>query len=77
MKEDFADGVSNKCDGSEDWCGLKRKLLDVVSEVCGCTKNKPRHFKTWRWNKDVDLKGYGKRARMTKIGRNIVRQKRC
>ena len=29
MKEDFADGVSNKCDGSEDWCRLKRKLLGV------------------------------------------------
>ena len=28
MKEEFGVGV-NKCDGNEDWCGLKRKLLDV------------------------------------------------
>ena len=33
VKEEFAEGVNNKCDGNEDWCGLKRKLLDVVSEV--------------------------------------------
>ena len=38
VKEEFAEGVNNKCDGNEDWCGLKRKLLDVASEVCG----KPR-----------------------------------
>ena len=37
MIEEFAEGL-NKCDGNEDWCGLKRKLLDVVSEVCGYTK---------------------------------------
>ena len=36
-------------------CGLKRKLLDVASEVCGYTKDKPRHFETWWWNKDVDV----------------------
>ena len=28
----------------EDWCGLKRKLLDVAREVCGYTKGKPKHF---------------------------------
>ena len=39
----------------ENWCGLKRKLLDVTSEVCGYTKGKPRHFETWWWNKDVDV----------------------
>ena len=41
MKEEFVKGVHNKCDGYEDWCGLKRKLLDVASEVCGYTKGKP------------------------------------
>ena len=47
VKEEFVEGVNNKCDGNEDWCGLKRKLLDVASEDCGYTKGKPRHFKTW------------------------------
>ena len=31
VKEEFAEGVNNKCDGNEDLCGLKRKLLDVAS----------------------------------------------
>ena len=31
VKEEFAEGVDNKCDGNEDLCGLKRKLLDVAS----------------------------------------------
>ena len=31
VKEEFAEGVNNKCDGNEDLCGLKRKLLDVPS----------------------------------------------
>ena len=44
VKEEFADRVNNKCDGNEDWCSLKRELLDVVSEVCGYTKDKPNHF---------------------------------
>ena len=61
VKEEFAEGVNNKCDGNEDWCGLKRKLLDVVSEVCGCTKGKPRHFETWWWNEDVDVAACRKR----------------
>ena len=43
-KEGFAEGVNYKCDGNEDWCGLKRKLLDIASEVSGYTKGKPRHF---------------------------------
>ena len=33
MKEEFATEFKNKYDGNEDWYGLKRKLLDVVSEV--------------------------------------------
>ena len=44
VKEEPAEGVKNKCDGNEDWCGLKRKLLNVVSEVCGYIKGIPRHF---------------------------------
>ena len=40
VKEEFAEGLN---DGNEDWYGLKRKLLDV-SEVCGYTKGKRRHF---------------------------------
>ena len=28
VKEEFAKGVNNKCDGNKDWCGLKRKLLN-------------------------------------------------
>ena len=31
VKKEFAAGVNNKCDGNEDWCGLKRKLIDVAS----------------------------------------------
>ena len=42
------------CDGNES-CGLKGKLLDVASNVCGYTKDKSRHFETWWWNKDVDV----------------------
>ena len=30
MKKEFAEGCNNKCDGNEDWCGLKRKFLDVA-----------------------------------------------
>ena len=41
----FAEGVNIKYDGNEDCCGLKRKL-NVVSEVCGYTKDLPRHFET-------------------------------
>ena len=43
-KEEFAEGVKGKCNDNEDWCGLKRNLLDVASKVCGYTKGKPRHF---------------------------------
>ena len=55
VKEEFAEGVINKCDGNENWCGLKTKLLDVGSEVCGYTKGKPRQFETCWQNKDVDV----------------------
>ena len=55
VKEKFAEGVNNKCDSNEDWCGLKIKLLDVASEVCGYTKGKSRHIETWWWNIDVDV----------------------
>ena len=47
VKEGFAEGVNNKIDGNEDWCSLKRKLLDVASDACGYAKAKPRHFETW------------------------------
>ena len=60
VKEEFAEGVNNKCDGNEDWCGLKRKLLDVVSEVCGYTKSKPKHGEMWS-NEDVDVAVYRKK----------------
>ena len=61
VKEEFAEGVNNKCDRNEDWCGLKRKLLDVANDVCSYTKSKPRHFETWWWNKDVDVAVYRKK----------------
>ena len=55
VKEEFAEAVNNKCHDNEDWCSLKRKLLDVASEVCGYTKTKLRHFEKQWWNKDVDV----------------------
>ena len=80
VKEEFAKGVSNKCDGNEDWCGLKRKLLDVASEVCGYTKGQPRNFEIKIWMKlfveRESYLGFGSRAVMRKIGRNILRQKK-
>ena len=47
MKKEFAEGANNKCDGNEDWWVLKRKWLDVASEVCDYTKGKTRHFEMW------------------------------
>ena len=84
MKNEFAKGVNNKCDGNEDQCGLKRKLLDVASEVCGYTKGKPvilkrgGGIKVWMWLRleRESYLGFGKRVRMRKIGKNIVRQKK-
>ena len=55
LKEEFTDGVNNKCDGNEDWYDLKSKLLNVAGEVCGYTKGKPRYSETRWWNKDVDV----------------------
>ena len=80
MKEEFAEGVNSKCDGNEDWCGLKRKLLDVASEVCGYSKGRPRHFDTWWWKKDVDVAMCRKREsfRIWKQNRNEEdRKKYC
>ena len=71
-----------KNDGNEDWYDLKRKSLDVASEVCGYSKGKSRHFEMWWWIKYVDVAvcrksylGFGNRVRMRKIGRNIMWQK--
>ena len=83
VKEEFAEGVSSKCDGNEDWCGLKRKLLlDVASEVGGYTSGKPRHFKTRWWNRNVGVAvcrkiylGFSNGVRMRKIGRNMRQNK--
>ena len=64
VKEKFDEGVNYKCHGNEsneDWCCLKRKLLNVASEVCGYTKGKLKHFETWWWNKDVDVVACRKR----------------
>ena len=33
MKKEFAERVNDKYDGNKHLCGLKRKLLDVMSEV--------------------------------------------
>ena len=55
VKKEFAEGVNNKCDGNEDWCGLKRKLLDVAIEVCVILKANPGIWKSSWWNKDMDV----------------------
>ena len=55
MKEEFAEGAKNKCDGNDDWCGLKRQLLYVTSEVSCYTIGKTRHFEIWWWNEDMDV----------------------
>ena len=54
LKERLTEGVNSKCEGHEDWCDLKRKLLDVAGEVCHYTKCKPRHSEMWWRNKNVD-----------------------
>ena len=84
LKEEFDDGVNNKCDGNEDWYDLKSKLLDVASEVCGYTKDKPilklgGGTKMWMWLcvERGSYLGFGDRVGMRKIGRNIARQKKC
>ena len=55
VKEKFAERVNNICDGNEDSYGLKRKLLDVASEIWDYTKGKPKYSETWWWNKNVDV----------------------
>ena len=84
VKEELAEGVNNKCDGNGDWCGLKRKLLDVASEVCGYTKANPDilkrggGIKMWMWvcvERESYLR-FGNRGGIRKIGRNIVIQKK-
>ena len=76
-------GLTTNVNGNEDWCGLKRKLLDVASEVCGYTKGKPRYFEMWcggikKWILlCLERKRYLRFGnRMRKIERNIVRQKK-
>ena len=34
VKEELGEGISNKCDGDEDYYDLTKKLLDVASETC-------------------------------------------
>ena len=72
VKEELSEGVNNKCDGNEDWCELKRKLLDVMCKVCDCRKGNPRHFEMWWWKKDVDVAFCRKRElfRIWKRSRN-------
>ena len=91
VKEECAEGVKNKCEGYEGWFDLKRKLLDVASEVCGYSKGKSKHFKNvkanpnilktwWWWNKDVDVVVCRKREllRIWKQSRNEEdRKKYC
>ena len=30
VKEEFAKGVNNKCDGNNDWCSLKKKVVSML-----------------------------------------------
>ena len=59
---------------------FEKKSLDVASEVCGYTKDKPKHFETWWRNKDVDVAVCRKRElfRIWKQSRNEEdRKKYC
>ena len=83
MKEEFAEGVNNKCDGNEDWRSLKRKLLDVSSEICGYTKGnlsflkRGGRIKMWMWVcVERELFRIWNIVAMKKLGRNILRQKK-
>ena len=84
LKEEFAERVNNKCEGNEDWCGLKRKLLDVAIKFCGYTKDNPDilkrvgGIKTWirLCVERESYLGFGSTVGMRKIDRNIVRQKK-
>ena len=73
-------GLTANVIGNEDCCGLKRKLLDVTSEVCGYIKDKLRHFETWWLNKDVNMAVCRKRGlfRISKESQNEEgREKYC
>ena len=83
MKEEFAEGVNNKCDGNEDWRSLKRKLLDLSSEVCGYTKGnlsflkRGGRIKMWMWLcVERELFRIWNIVAMKKLGRDILRQKK-
>ena len=53
-------------------------MLNVASEVCVYTKDKPRHFETWWWNKYVDVAVCRKRElfRIWKHRRNEENRKK-
>ena len=84
LKEEFAERVNNKSEGNEDWCGLKRKLLDVAIKFCGYTKDNPDilkrvgGIKTWirLCVERESYLGFGSTVGMRTIERNIVRQKK-
>ena len=77
VKEEFPEEVNNKCGDNEDWCGLKRKLLDAEWSLW-YTKDKPRQFETWWWNKDVDVAVCRESFRIWKQSRNEEdRKKYC
>ena len=81
LKEEFAERVNKKCEGNEDWCGLKRKLLDVAIKFCGYTKDNPDilkrvgGIKTWirLCVERESYLGFGSTVGMRTIERNIVR----
>ena len=83
VKEEFTEGVKSKCDGNVDWCVLKRKLLElrvksvVILKANPCILKRGGGIKMWIWP-CVERENYlefESRARMRKIGKNIVRQK--
>ena len=86
VKEEFAEGVNNRCDSNENWCDLKRKLLDVANEVCGymaiisANPGILKHgggIKMWMClcvERESYL-GFGKRVGMSKTGKILQGQK--
>src|SRR5277367_5934029 len=66
LKEDgvhrrFGEQVEASAAGRKDsdsdvegvWNGFKTCLLEVAEDVCGRTKGRSRHWKTWWWNDEV------------------------
>ena len=53
--ERLANRPEGEVDGDVEvvWGGLKKCLLDVVEEVCGRSRGRPRHRETWWWNDEV------------------------